>query len=512
MDNLIRNKIILSIVDNAPISTNEIANEIGESLAEVGNQLTLLVSENICDKVSDNNVDRYSVKTDVETFSELVKVFYLGKEEGKAQLVQFTRSKYYFASIDWALLSHIINRFGLNVVYQEEVDMEEQEQILKILRLSPSALFFALHEDTAKFHESLSADNSKRMSQFLVSHLNQELGKRLFADIDSNLYNSTIGNDEIWLINIERAVTLVTINEKYLDLRTEEVFGKRKLADDVETPHFGQGITYIDPMDTANDGLAYLHLGKFQEAIERFDSAFEAVEDLNSKATILNNKGLVFLSFGHYQKAIECFEEGITFDTAGNISLIRENKQLAEEHLARTTADDNLAQPIQSRFVKGLPVPFEETRFYEFKEIIGGNAIRSINDTSDIYAVAFLNLKKGGRIFWGIRDKDRITTGVSLNEEQRDKLRVKISEKLNAIQPSIVGHWQFELHPVYDLQSANIEDLWVAELLIPTPPRKEIFYTSKGELHVKTEGGKRKLKATEVTEFIRKHFESMTDE
>lgn len=149
--------------------------------------------------------------------------------------------------------------------------------------------------------------------------------------------------------------------------------------------------------------------------------------------------------------------------------------------------------------------------FYEFKEIAGGNAIRSISDTSDIYAVAFLNYKKGGRIFWGIRNKDRITIGVPLNEQQRDELRVKVSEKLGAIQPSIVGHWQLELHPVYDLQGETIEDLWIIELLVPSPQRTEVFYTSKGELHVKTEGGKKKLLGPAVTEFIRRHFENDTE-
>ena len=123
----------------------------------------------------------------------------------------------------------------------------------------------------------------------------------------------------------------------------------------------------------------------------------------------------------------------------------------------------------------------------------------------------FSIIKKGGRIFWGIKNKDRITIGVPLNEQQRDELRVKVSEKLGAIQPSIVGHWQLELHPVYDLQGETIEDLWIIELVIPSPQKREVFYTGKGELHVKTEGGKKKLLGPAVTDFIRRHFQNDTE-
>ena len=98
-----------------------------------------------------------------------------------------------------------------------------------------------------------------------------------------------------------------------------------------------------------------------------------------------------------------------------------------------------------------------------------------------------------------------------LNEQQRDQLRVKVSEKLGAIQPSVVGHWQLELHPVYDLHGEMVEDLWIIELLVPPPQRKKIFYTGKGELHVKTEGGKKKLLGPAITEFIHRHFQDESE-
>ena len=115
------------------------------------------------------------------------------------------------------------------------------------------------------------------------------------------------------------------------------------------------------------------------------------------KAIVLNNKGWTFLRLRQYQKAIECFEEGITLDSEGEISELRENKKLAEERLTHATDRANLTEPTQIRFVQDQPVPFEETRLYEFKEVKGRNPAGSITNTADEYAVAFLN-SEGGRI------------------------------------------------------------------------------------------------------------------
>lgn len=75
---------------------------------------------------------------------------------------------------------------------------------------------------------------------------------------------------------------------------------------------------------------------------------------------------------------------------------------------------DDLMSFGQPEFVLNHEVLIEETRHFEFKEIksIAG-AVDSIVNSSDEYAVAFLN-GEGGRVYWGIRDKDRIVVGIRL--------------------------------------------------------------------------------------------------
>ena len=75
MDNLIRKKIVLCLIDCSPKSANEIADEIGESLAAIEEQLTALVSENICEKINRDEVSQYVLRKDIEVFARLVKEF-----------------------------------------------------------------------------------------------------------------------------------------------------------------------------------------------------------------------------------------------------------------------------------------------------------------------------------------------------------------------------------------------------------------------------------------------------
>ena len=517
MDNLIYKKIILSLLDSDPKSANEIADEISTPLATAENHLTALISENICDKINQNQVERYIVKKDIETFSQLVKEFLRDKEEHDEETKQFITSEYYFTRIDNELVDYVLGRFYIDSVYYTD---EEKESTRRILLTSPSGLLFALHEDTTKFHESWahrnqlnpSDEDQKRITGIVRSGFMRPLLEMLIADIRDSAYGFLHNKLQIRMAKINIQIGVATPHEKYIDAIEGGITSFHQIEEGLkESLRPGQWMTFVDPMDFSNYGLALLHLGEYQAALKDFDKALDKVEDLTQKAIVLNNKGLAFLRFQQYRKAIECFEKGIEFDTDGEISELRDNKQLTEEYLVHATDADNLTEPTQIRFVQNQPVPLEETLLCEFKEVKGGNPVSSIEDTSDIYAVAFLN-RKGGRIFWGVRNSDRITVGVALDERQRDDLRVEVSEKLGSIKPPIsVEDWHFEFHNVYNLQGETVDDLWVIELVVHPREEKDVFYTSKWELHVKTEGGKKKLLGPQVTEFIRRRFQDDTE-
>lgn len=513
MDNLIRKKVILCLLDCESKSANEIADEIGESLAAIENQLTGLVSENICEKVNQNESSQYNVKKDIETFAQLAKEFLSDKEEHKEEIEKFITSEYYFTRIDFELVDYVLRRFYLDSAYQTN---EEKLPIGRILLASPSALLFALYGDTKHLHQTVSdsehLDSSDETREWLTQILNSQfitpLLENLIADMEVTSYCILYAKLGVQVALVRTQVKLATVQGKYVEAIGGGDFSLFKAMEDFTA---GQLTSAADPMVFCYDGIAFMHLGEFQTALKNFDKAFNAVSDPIQKAIVLNNKGWAFLNLKQHQKAIECFKEGIVLDPESEIPLLRENKQVAEEYLAIATDADNLTDPTQIRFVQEQPAPFEETRLYEFKEIRGGNPVDSITNTADEYAVAFLNLE-GGRIFWGIRDSDRITVGVNLDERQRDNVRRKVSEKLWGIRPPISDDdWDFKFHNIYDLQGNTVEDLWVVELVISLQQEKEIFYTNSGELFVKTPGGKQKLLGPQVTEFIRGRLQDATE-
>ncbi len=517
MNTLIRKKIILHLLDCDPKSANKVADEISESLASVEGQLTVLVSENICQKINQDESSQYVVKKDIETFARLFKGFLSEKEKHKEQIEQFITSEYYFTRIDFELVDYVLKRFYLDSVYQTD---EDKEGTRRILLASPSALSFALHGETERFRESWAHQNQlnpsekdlERIIGITSSGFMTPLLEMLIDDVGGSPYSSLHDKLQIRMIKRGIQVSLATPYEKYVEAIGSEITTfARLVADSMEDPRPGQLVSLVNPIDYSDDGLAHLHLGEFQGALDSFDKALDKVQDPIQRAIVLNNKGLAFLRTSQYQKAIECFEEGIVLDSEGEISELRENKQFAKEYLARATDADNLTEPTQIRFVQEQPVPFEEARLYEFKEVKGGNPADSITNAADEYAVAFLNLE-GGRIFWGIRDSDRITVGVNLDERQRDSVRRKVSEKLWGIRPPISDDdWDFKFHNIYDLQGNTVEDLWVVELVISPQQEKEVFYTNSGELFVKTPGGKQKLLGPQVTEFIRGRLQDGTE-
>lgn len=516
MDSLIPKKIVLSLLDSDSKSANEIAAEIDEPLTAVEDQLTALVSENICEKVNQGEASQYIVGKDIETFARLIKKFLSDEEEHGQETKQFITSEYYFATINCGLVDYVLKRFYWDVGHQAD---DEKETIRRVLLASPSALLFALHEDTAQFYESWahlnqlnpSTEDRERITGIRRSRFMTPLLEMLVVDVGNPTYNSLRDKLQIQAVKTSIQVSLATLDGKYVEAGGGGITSFARLSEDLtEDPRPGQLVSLVNPIDYSNSGLAFLHLGEFQTAFEHFDKAFNAVQNPTQKAIVLNNKGWAFLNLKQHQKAIECFEKGIEFDSEGEIPLLRENKQVAEEYLARATDADNLTKSTQIRFIQNQPVPFEETRLYEFKEVKGRNPAGSITNTADEYAVAFLN-SEGGRIFWGVRNSDRITVGVTLSERQRDDVRTQVSAKLMSIQPAIsIEDWQLELHQVYNLHGETIEDLWVVELLVPPLQKRDIFYTNSGELFVKTDGGQQKLLGPQVTEFIRGRLQDDT--
>ena len=183
----------------------------------------------------------------------------------------------------------------------------------------------------------------------------KRLLEKLIADTEIPTYGILLAKLQLQAAKISIQVNLATPHEKYIEAIAEGSFVVSKAIEDLPA---GQPVSAVNPIALSNNGLAFMHLGEFETALEQFDRTLNAVTDPIQKAFVLNNKGVVFLRLGQYQKAIECFEEGIALDSGGAVPLLLENKQMAEEYLTRATDADNLTEPTQIRFVQGISHSF----------------------------------------------------------------------------------------------------------------------------------------------------------
>ncbi len=161
-----------------------------------------------------------------------------------------------------------------------------------------------------------------------------------------------------------------------------------------------------------------------------------------------------------------------------------------------------------SKWVKGRAFAKQEDRSCEFKEVKGDNPLGSIKSVVDQYVVAFLNagVPQEGVIFWGIRNEDRVITGVNLSDQGCDELRRIVTEKLHQITPTLPPtRYQIDLHPISDGQH-TIRNLYVVEVRVPSVRRSLLFATGSQEVYVKTDSGKKKLSALEIQhELLHRH-------
>ena len=145
-----------------------------------------------------------------------------------------------------------------------------------------------------------------------------------------------------------------------------------------------------------------------------------------------------------------------------------------------------------------------EKRNIEYKEIKGNSPINSIIDVAEIYINAFLNSRVVGigTIKWGISDK-RIVKGVKISKDDQDVISRKIAERVGQMKPYVSSDCVEVIFQNIADESKIIEELYVVEVVVKSWRNDILFSTSKGEVYIKTEGGKKKLDAYGIQEELR---------
>lgn len=168
---------------------------------------------------------------------------------------------------------------------------------------------------------------------------------------------------------------------------------------------------------------------------------------------------------------------------------------------AATDTDDSI-EPVLYR--TGDLFPYGENPAIELKEIKGNRPCNSIIANAEIYINAYLNssLQETGKIFWGVAN-DRTITGVRLSYEEIDTIQRKISEVLNQAEPYVSPDlYSIKFNKIATVSGAVQPDTYIVEVDVFPYPGDWLYATSKGEVFIKTPGGKRKLSNLQIQEQI----------
>lgn len=159
-------------------------------------------------------------------------------------------------------------------------------------------------------------------------------------------------------------------------------------------------------------------------------------------------------------------------------------------------------QQVEKKIVKytlGMEVKETESRNIKYKEIKGNNPCNSIIDAAEIYINAFLNSRviDIGIIKWGISDTG-IVKGVKLSKKDKDVIDRKISERIGQMKPYVSADIVNIVYENILTENEIAENLFIVEIVVKRWASDILFSTSKGDVYIKTEGGKKKLDVYDV--------------
>lgn len=155
-------------------------------------------------------------------------------------------------------------------------------------------------------------------------------------------------------------------------------------------------------------------------------------------------------------------------------------------------------KPTVDKFIVGETLSIEEDTHNEFKSVTSAKPVRAICDTFTKYALGYLNAD-GGRIFFGVRDKDAIVEGIELSAEDRDGVRIGLQNKINDIQPK-VDPTLFEIEFV-KVEGID-EDRYVVVVTVPGSSSSRVYFSASGKCWVRVNGVTQSISGPAIQELI----------
>jgi len=316
MDNQLKNlqmldihamkRALISLLDATTKTPEEISKNTNESIETVMLSLQNLKAQNLLDERTNS---KYRLARDLPAFVDLGRQFMGGEDE-----LTFFLSPYADLMMNTSLIEYCGRRYRL------DLDAQEKEPLLRLIRVSPSALSESLFGSTEKYEatdehlkelQNLPESERKRIKAIMRQNVVGKLLRRLIADFEEPKYKAIWEKREIkgWLTQI--FVNLAKRTEQYLSVQSEDVILLLPAKGGIGVGQLVSATNY-DLFISTGDILAAL--GRPEYAIRDYDTAISHVSEPDKLKAAWNNKGLCFASLQKYDDAIHCYEEALKID------------------------------------------------------------------------------------------------------------------------------------------------------------------------------------------------------
>jgi hypothetical protein len=360
------------------------------------------------------------------------------------------------------------NRFSLNKYYQNncsEIMVESFEEMKRILSVDRDRVYLLIGEFIG---------HKYKLSNGMINNVNQFLDEKGIE----NIYKIDISNSECKSYNI--------------------------MSGGVQTYYWLVNLISNTP----------------QDSVLMIDEPF-AMLDYNTVNEVLNimkkMKNIQFILTSNQSVAVNEEYNTIILEAEGDFTrrgermdfdyqrIFHDNVKLPDLLQKESSPENN--DKVIIKYELDKEIDEVEKRNVEFKEVKGNNPCNSIIDNGEIYINAFLNSKVSGIgiIKWGISN-DGIVKGVKLSKEDRDAIDRKISERIGQMKPYVsTESVQISFEGVV-CNNEIIRDLYIVEISVETAASDILFATSKNEVYIKTDGGKRKLDSYEIQQELKRRL------
>ena len=317
-----QNRVLMCLVNKSKKSIEDISKEANEPAPKIRPVLENLLSKGIVD-CSKDKTDRtrtlYSLRIGLTAFSDVAKELLLTDHR-----FDFLTSSYSRDMINKDLTKYIESRYFLKLSEQFK------DSLTRILKISPSALYYSLFSDNRQYETGYHHLQSLKMPDEIhqkwvnsyIDSFTSDLLKKALVDLHHPDFKKGLQQNNIEGYELSIGLKMANIKELLIDLSSKSVIMLMKAKGVIKA---GQLLSATAPDLFIRVGSLLVNLGLLEQAINEYDLAIERVKDKEKLKVAWNNKGVCLMRLHRDSDAIASFDEALKIDP--NFKEAQENKR-----------------------------------------------------------------------------------------------------------------------------------------------------------------------------------------